>query len=754
MADMVRADMERAATHDEAGRGDAAASTDVAGDSAGSLVALAKALLGIGMSGSFFAVRLKVFAFMVAVGAVLVALSGVFVFHFYGNQIDRIIKIRATGLRDVVAHSIASARTIDDLQFIVDAMANTSRIEMMAIVDANGRIVAASRSDWRGKTVASLPDTIARADLARHPSRLERLPTANAARVDFISPVRIDIEGQNGTLFFRANLTEAISGLQETAWGVVVWLATAAIVAVLTLSLLMQRIFIGPIETLRAYAERRGAGGYATAMGLRDEISIIAEVLREAFEATSKNETRLADLAQTDSLTGLGNRSYFKSRLVKQIALGETDGGVIGVMVLNLDKFKDINDTLGHDSGDVILQRTAEILKSCQRQGDAVARLGADEFGIVLTGISGPDEAVEYASRFIRAVGVPFRLAANELHQTACVGLTIYPQDGRDPDVLMKNADLALSRAKVEGPGACIPYRHELHLRAMERNSIERDLRVALAQRQFVLFYQPKVDINTGRINGAEALIRWQHPERGLISPDVFIPVAERCGFISEVSKWVLDEACRQNSAWQAAGLPKIGIAVNVSAVDLRRPDLTDIVANTLVRHALSPQYLELEVTESMVMRDVDTVIGTLRRLRSLGIGIGIDDFGTGYSSLAYLKRFPVKRLKIDRSFVRDIADLRDGKVIPKVIIDLAHSLSVNVLAEGVEDAAQLEILRSLGCDEAQGYFLGRPMPAMEFELFLRHAPNGLHPDAAIRHAVTVAPAKGHGLRSVPGSAA
>jgi EAL domain-containing protein (putative c-di-GMP-specific phosphodiesterase class I) len=361
------------------------------------------------------------------------------------------------------------------------------------------------------------------------------------------------------------------------------------------------------------------------------------------------------------------------------------------------------------------------------------------------------------ANRFIRAVGAPFRIGVHELHQTACVGLTLYPQDARDPDVLLKNADLALSRAKLEGSGACVLYRHELHLRAMERNSIERDLRTALAQKQFVLFYQPKVDIHTGRVAGAEALIRWQHPERGLVPPDLFIPVAERCGFIAEVTKWVLDEACRQNRAWQDLGLPKVGVAINVSAVDLRRADLTDMVANTLVRHALSPQYLELEVTESMVMRDVDVVIGTLRRLRSLGVGIGIDDFGTGYSSLAYLKRFPVKRLKIDRSFVRDIADTREGKVIPKVIIDLAHSLSVNVLAEGVEDAEQLAILRSLGCDEAQGYFLGKPMPAEEFEAFLRTTIDGLHPDPYVRDLTNVAPSVAASLtplRGAPGSAA
>jgi EAL domain-containing protein (putative c-di-GMP-specific phosphodiesterase class I) len=256
----------------------------------------------------------------------------------------------------------------------------------------------------------------------------------------------------------------------------------------------------------------------------------------------------------------------------------------------------------------------------------------------------------------------------------------------------------------------------------MARNSIERDLRTALARKQFTLYYQPKMDIQTGKLVGSEALIRWQHPERGLISPDVFIPVAERCGLIAEVTKWVLDEACRQNAAWQAFGLPKLGVAVNVSAVDLRRPDLTDLVAGTLMRRGLSPQYLELEVTESMVMRDVDMVIGTLRRLRSMGVGIGIDDFGTGYSSLAYLRRFPVKRLKIDRSFVRDIADMRDGHIIPKVIIDLAHSLGVSVLAEGVETIEQLDILRSLGCDEAQGYYLGRPMPAADFENMLRRA--------------------------------
>ncbi len=452
----------------------------------------------------------------------------------------------------------------------------------------------------------------------------------------------------------------------------------------------------------------------------------MARALTEFFQARHAGEVRLATLAATDGLTGLGNRTHFKRCLGEQLVAGERHGSMVGVMILNLDNFKDVNDTLGHDAGDLVLQRTAEILRGCARDGDTVARIGGDEFGIIMPGVKSADDALQLASRLVRAVGAPFRLGAQELQQASCVGLTLFPQDGRDADVLVKNADLALSRAKQEGSGACVLYRHELHLRAIERNTIERDLRVALAKDQLTLFYQPKVDIATGRVIGAEALIRWRHEDRGFIPPSVFIPVAERSGLVVPLTKWVLDEACRQNREWQDQGLLKIGVAVNVSAIDLRRTDLTDTIANTLIRRGLSPQYLELEVTESMVMQDVDVVIGTLRRLRSLGVGIGIDDFGTGYSSLAYLKRFPVKRLKIDRSFVQDVADLRDGHVIPKVIIDLAHALGVRVVAEGVETADQYDMLQQLGCDEVQG-FLRRPSDCRmaEFEVFLRNPPAG-----------------------------
>jgi diguanylate cyclase (GGDEF)-like protein len=709
------------------------------------------------MAQLFFAVRVKVIVLLSVVGVTMIVLSGVFIFHVYQTQLEERIRARIVALTDVLTHAIGNAKSSADVDFIIAAFEGAKPISLVAVADAKGNIAWSSQPDWRGLGVRRLisPGMQMRLDAGE---ALVQEPDEDDRFFEFARKVEMPFAHQIGTLFVRINVKGPIESIQATAWSILVWLAAGVIISVLTISLVIQRFIVAPIETLRVYAQRRGAMPFTMPKGPPDELSIIARALSESFNATSANEERLADLAQTDGLTGLGNRSHFKSRLNREIARAEESGQMVGVMILNLDSFKDINDTLGHDAGDVILQRTAEILKNCLRKGDTVARLGADEFGVILSGLSTSEDSAEFASRFVRAVGAPFRVGGHELHQTACVGLTIFPQDGRDPDVLLKNADLALSRAKQEGSGACILYRHELHLRAMERNSIERDLRAALAQKQFVLYYQPKVDILTGRISGAEALIRWLHPERGLVPPDLFIPVAERCGFIADVTKWVLDEACRQNRAWQDAGLPKVGVAVNVSAVDLRRPDLTDTVANTLVTRALSPQYLELEVTESMVMRDVDVVIGTLRRLRSLGVGIGIDDFGTGYSSLAYLKRFPVKRLKIDRSFVRDIADAREGRIIPKVIIDLAHALGLNVLAEGVEDVAQLEILRSLGCDEAQGYFLGRPMPAAEFEAFLRNSDGGLHPDASIRAITSIAPSVANGdvakLLGLAGSAA
>ena len=671
-------------------------------------------------------VRVKVVALMIAAGVAFVLMSAAFVLFNFNRTLQQSAYSRSAGVADAVAYAALQADSPDRIAPVIAAAAGAPDLEGAAIATTSGQVQFASHQSWIGKQIILDPELL---DRARRETVL-LVPVQNALegagpyRGDHVRMLRFPGTGEEALFFVRVDMENIASKLIVDAWNLMAWLVIAVILAILSISLLIHRIIVAPIESLRDYAVDGGKRSPKVA-GPNDEIGIVARALNESFNARRAGEARLAKLAATDGLTGLGNRTYFKMRLEEEIATGERGGRMVGVMIFNLDNFKDVNDTIGHDAGDIVLQRTAEILQGCARDGDTVARLGGDEFGVIMPDVKSADDALQLASRLVRAVGAPFRLGAQELQQGACVGLTLFPQDGRDADVLVKTADLALSRAKQEGAGACVLYRHELHLRAIERNMIERDLRSALAREQLMLFYQPKVDIASGRVTGAEALIRWRHEERGFIPPATFIPVAERCGLVVPLTKWVLDEACRQNRAWQEDGLTKIGVAVNVSAIDLRRSDLTDTIANTLIRRGLSPQFLELEVTESMVMEDVDVVIGTLRRLRSLGVGISIDDFGTGYSSLAYLKRFPVKRLKIDRGFVRDVADCHEGNVIPKVIIDLAHALGIKVIAEGVETAQQYETLRDLGCDEVQGYFVGRPMPAAEFEVFLRNSPAG-----------------------------
>ena len=673
----------------------------------------------------FQTVRFKVVALLCVIGFLCIAISGLFVFHIFQTQIELLVSKRVAAFTDLLEHVLKEAKSPSGANTLINAFSTMSVIDRIVVVDTSGKIFASSDPALLHHSVAYLGwgDIVARLDDSQGHLIRRKLDDQNTA--EFARRVDAPFLHGKATVYMKLNLTLIGQSVQADAWSLLVWLITIVVISIVMISLVMQRILVAPVEALRAFAERRGSGSFPFSLNSNDDIAVIAKMLTEVFNAKTTNEERLAGLAQTDGLTGLGNRLYFKSCLKEEIAHASQAGQTVGVMILNIDSFKAINDSLGHDVGDAILKRTAELLKTCQRPGDTIARLGSDEFGVVLTNVDVLEDASDAAARFIRAVGAPFHIAGHDLQQTACVGLTLFPQDGRDPEVLLKNADLALSRAKQEGSGACVLYRHELHLRAMERNAIERDLRAALAQKQFVLYYQPKIDIATGKLKGSEALIRWCHPERGIVSPELFIPVAEKCGIIGDVTKWVLREACQQVRIWQDAGLKNMSVAVNVSAVDLRRSDFTDIVANTLLTCGLSPQYLEIEVTESMVMRDVDIVIGTLRRLRSLGVGIGIDDFGTGYSSLAYLKRFPVKRLKIDRSFINDIADGRSGSILPKVIIDLGHALGLEVLAEGVESREQLDILRSLGCDEVQGFLLSRPLPADEFVIYARQVENG-----------------------------
>ena len=434
---------------------------------------------------------------------------------------------------------------------------------------------------------------------------------------------------------------------------------------------------------------------------------------------TRRYQEELEHQANHDALTGLANRNLLNDRLEQAVMQARRHGGLLLVALLDLDQFKLINDSLGHGIGDRVLKVVAERLTGSVRQGDTVARLGGDEFVLVIQDQEHEDDAVQLIERIVTAVGESLLIDGNELSVTCSIGVSIYPHHGEDAGTLLRNADTAMYRVKAQTRNGVEFYAKAMSDRINDRLSLLAALRHALEREEFVLHYQPQVDVRTGRVFGAEALIRWNRPGHGLVPPATFIPAAEESGLIVPIGAWALNEASLQNKRWQETGLPPITVAVNLSAQQFRQKGIVDTVAGLLRASRLEARYLELELTETMMMHSVDEVIVTLEELKALGVQITVDDFGIGYSSLNYLKRFPVDRLKIDRSFVQDIGTDADDTAIAQAVIALGHSLQLRVLAEGVESSAQLAFLRGAGCDEVQGYYLSKPVPAEEFELFL-----------------------------------
>jgi diguanylate cyclase (GGDEF)-like protein/PAS domain S-box-containing protein len=428
---------------------------------------------------------------------------------------------------------------------------------------------------------------------------------------------------------------------------------------------------------------------------------------------------QIAHSFQHDFLTDLPNRMLLNDRVNQAIALASRHKQKVAVLFLDLDGFKHINDSLGHPIGDKLLQSIAKRLVDCGRRSDTVSRQGGDEFVVLLSELDHSGDAAITARRMLEAVAAAHSIDQHDLHVTASIGVSIYPEDGQDAETLIKNADTAMYQAKENGRQSYKFFKSAMNVRAVERQSIEESLRRALEREEFALHYQPKINLRAGEITGAEALIRWTHPVRGPVSPAEFIPVAEDCGLILPIGNWVLHEACKQARAWVDAGLPLSNMAVNISAMEFRGKNFLEGVFAILKDTGLDPKFLELELTESVLMKRAESTESILKTLRARGVQVSVDDFGTGYSSLSYLQKFPIDALKIDQSFVRQITTAPDETSIVTAVISMAHSLKLRVVAEGVETPDELAFLQAHQCDEAQGYYFSRPVTAQQFAKLL-----------------------------------
>ncbi len=447
-------------------------------------------------------------------------------------------------------------------------------------------------------------------------------------------------------------------------------------------------------------------------LGLAAKMLKVFSVRAAAELQRARSEKTIEFMAFYDPLTGLANKRLFQDRVKQTFAWARRNHRFPAVLFLDLDRFRCINDTLGHTAGDALLQEVARRLQKTLRKDDTVARHGGDEFLILLPNIRQAEDAGFVAGKIIESFQAPFQVDGFELHLAASIGIAIYPLDGEDCDALLKNADSALHRAKEMGRNNYQFYLTEMNESALQRLGLEGQLRKALERDELCLYFQPQYDLDGRRMVGLEALLRWRHPERGLVPPDEFIPLAEETGLILAMGEWVLREACTRAQAWQAAGLAPMRVAVNISARQFHQYDLVRLVRLVLEETGLEPHFLELEITESLIMQDAEGAVHKLSQLRDLGVQIAIDDFGTGYSSLSYLKKFPIQTLKIDRTFVQDLSRNPDDSAIVDAVIALAHSMGMEVVAEGVETEEQMRLLHDKSCNRVQGYLLQAPVPS------------------------------------------
>lgn len=587
----------------------------------------------------------------------------------------------------------------------------------IGIVDSAGTIIARSGEPekWVGKNVRGTP--IIDLMIARKNGQAESVGVDHVTRLFGFASIP-GTDWVAGAGIPRKALFSAISGyvLRNLAIGL------AMVLTVAVLAYLFSRRIVRPIRAISDTAKSIAQGKLDTRVAVDGPIEIadVADQFNAMLDIREEAVERISYLAQYDVLTNLPNRNLFRDRLEQAMMRAQRNETLVALMFIDLDRFKEINDTLGHPVGDQVLQKVAERLKHFLRDVDTIARLGGDEFTIVLEGVHDVPQIATAAQKVRDALVQPLLVDDREIFVSASIGISIYPFDVEEIDALLKNADIAMYQAKQDGGDAYHFFEAEMNAHTFEHLELEGRLRRALARNQFTLHYQPQVSIANGRIIGAEALLRWHDEELGMIAPARFIPLAETTGLIVPIGEWVLHTACAQNKAWQDAGCAPIPIAVNLSPRQFRQANLLEKITQTLEQTGLHPNYLELEITESTIMHQAEKTIGLLEQLHAMGVRLSVDDFGTGYSSLSYLKRFPVHKLKIDQSFVRDINLDPDDAAIVTAVIAMARSLNVLTIAEGVETEEQLAFLDALKCAEYQGYYFAKPMPADEFCALLR----------------------------------
>lgn len=549
-----------------------------------------------------------------------------------------------------------------------------------------------------------------------------RASIANTADRDYATRlVMLQSSGEPAAVMLQRSLRDAMAPYLRLQTTLLIITALGVIVSVVG-SVLTARSVTQPMATLARFARRVGQGEYSEPIEVtrHDELGELAKAFNHMQAAIAEREQHIVELAYTDQLTGLANRARFNDRLQEAIDLADrgrkASEHVFSVMMMDLDRFKLVNDTLGHPIGDLLLCEVAARLRAALRRIDLVARLGGDEFAVLLPGYASAD-AERVAAGLLKTLEQPITIEGQLVDVGASIGIVAYPQHGTDMNALMRRADIAMYVAKRANAGYAL-YDKKHDQNNAERLSLMSELRQAVEHDQLTLFYQPKLDLATGTVKYVEALVRWEHPTRGFVAPDQFIPFAEQTGYIKVISQWVADKAIGQIAAWEAMGI-HLAVSVNVSARELIQSTLPDTFAALLKKHAVSPDMLWIEITESAIMDDPNHAIDTLDRLHALGIHLAVDDFGTGYSSLSYLKRMPIDELKIDKSFVMGMTEHKDDETIVRSTIDLAHNMGLKVVAEGVESEEVLTRLRELRCDLVQGYYLTRPLPPLKLEAWL-----------------------------------